>query len=301
VLDDLLATAQQGLASFAGIVDETVGRFTGERQPVGDPATPGSLERGPRPSASELRGATLQVPGEIDHARAQADAQRVLESIDFSKPEIALWVPATGSHSIPASWRRSVDAQFGGRASQALVDYPADFDFNDSVSTGMETLKLVLAGIAERGGHHRVTVAGHSQGAWVIGDAIDTPQLARMVDKAVIYGHPAPARVDWSRAGDPNVRQVDDPNDPFTTPLEGGRQALQAMDELQDGRSVDGQALDLGGILGRVSGLAKTAIANPRLSVYLLGKHVLPADREDGRDPHHYDAQYGVGARFLAA
>jgi hypothetical protein len=290
---------EEGLGAAVGTIEDTVKRYDGDRQSVGDPTVAGSLERGPRPTGSELRGAQLQVPGDIDHERARADADKVLASLDFNKPELVLWVPATDSHAIPGTFRDAVDQQFGQRASLGLVDYPAGYNFNDSVSTGMETVRLVLAGIAERGGHHRVTLAGHSQGAWVIGDAIDTPELARMVDRAVLYGHPAPARVDWSKAGDPNVRQVDHPEDPFTMPLEGGRNALDAIDDLRTGHDQDGGSLGLFEQLQRVGTLASTALKNPRLSVYLIGKHVIPPDQDTGHDPHDYWQQYDDGARFL--
>jgi hypothetical protein len=250
----------------------------------------GSLARGPAPSASQVRSAKLTVPGAVDEARAKADAARTLASIDWTKPDISLWVPATGSHSIPSQWRDAVAASpDAARTSLALVDYPAATDFNDSVSTGMETLRLVLAGIAEHGGSHRVSLAGHSQGAWVIGDAIQTPELGRMVDKAVLYGHPAPARVDWSTGTDPNVRQVDHPDDPFTWDLVGGSDALRAISELSHG----GSLLQYGTI-------AATALANPGFAAYLVGAHLLHARHGADEDPHHYQSQYADGAGFLA-
>src|SRR5699024_601119 len=86
---------------------------------------PGSLTRGPRPSAGEVRSVQLPVEGDIDHARARRDADKALASIDFSKSEIVLWVPATNSHSIPGKWKQGIEQQFGDRASLALVDYPA--------------------------------------------------------------------------------------------------------------------------------------------------------------------------------
>lgn len=307
MLEDLVADGHRlaaglvtGVGDLLGAADRGLSRLAG-REPVGDPTVAGRLERGPRPGAAALRAARLEAPGTADLQRARVDAQRTLESIDFSRPHISLWVPATGSHSIPRRWRDAVEQGMDGqRTSLALVDYPASANFNDSVATGMETLRLVLAGIVERGGHHRVTVAGHSQGAWVIGDAIDTPELARAVDRALLYGHPAPARVDWSRSADPNVRQVDDPADPFTFPLEGGRQALRAIDELHDGRDAAGHQLGAGGYLERVGRLAGTALANPQLSAYLIGKHVVPQEGDAGPDPHHYDDEYAEGVHFLA-
>ena len=290
-----------GVGDVLGTVDAAWDQVRGS-DAAGDPTTPGHLERGPRPTADELRRAPLTVPGQVDHARAQRDAERTLAGIDFSKPEINLWVPATGSHSIPGSWQRAIEeGPAGHTTSVALVDYPASANFNDSVSTGQETLRLVLAGIAERGGQHRVTVAGHSQGAWVIGDTIDEPTIARSIDRAVLYGHPAPARVDWARSADPHVRQVDDPEDPFTFPLDGGRQALAAIDRIADTGGAGG-APDLGEVAGSIATIAQTALANPRLSAYLIGKHVVPdASEYDGaRDPHHYADEYADGARYLA-
>ncbi len=289
-----------------GIVREVQTEFTNQTAPADragstTATTRGHKSTGPKPEAAELRAAQLDVPGDIDHERARADADRALAAIDFSKPEIVLWVPATNSHSIPDDWQKGVEQQFGQRASSSLVDYPANVNFNDSVSTGMETLKLVLAGIAERGGHHRVTLGGHSQGAWVIGDALQDPGVGRMVDKAVLYGHPAPAKVDWSGDVDPNVQQVDDPDDPFVWDLIGGHQALKAIDELNDGRTREGDGLDIGDYLSRGALLLNTALSNPALSAYLIGRHVIPEAEHSGRDPHNYVAQYADGVKFLAS
>jgi hypothetical protein len=210
-------------------------------------------------------------------------------------------VPATGSHAIPSEWQRATQEQFGGSASLALVNYPASKNFNDSVATGQETLKLVLAGIAERGGSQRVSLAGHSQGAWVIGDTIADPTIGRMVDKAILYGHPAPASVDWSRSGDPRVQQVDHPDDPFTWDVTGGKQALDAIDEIHDGTSATGEHLDLGDTLRRGLSVAATALVNPAFAAYLIGRTAVKDQWQGARDPHHYTQAYGSGAKFLAA
>ncbi|MCW2920538.1 MAG: hypothetical protein JWL76_412 [Thermoleophilia bacterium] len=262
--------------------------------------TRGHKADGPKPQAAELRDTKLAVPGEIDHERARADADRALAAIDFSRPELVLWVPATNSHSIPEDWQRGVEQAFGQRASSSIIDYPANANFNDSVSTGMETVKLVLAGIAERGGHHRVTLGGHSQGAWVIGDAIADPAVGASVDKATLYGHPAPAKVDWEDS-DPNVRQVDDPNDPFVWDVAGGQQALTALDDIHDGQTDSGRQLGIGDYLAKGAGLLSTALQNPALSAYLIGKHVISEKYDKNHDPHNYRAQYADGATFLAA
>jgi hypothetical protein len=310
MLADLLDAAKDAFGNLGGplhdIARAVQGEITAETAPADRAGSKAATVRGhksvgAKPEAADLRATQLAVPGDVDHARARADADRALAAIDFSKPEIVLWVPATNSHSIPDDWQRGVESAFGSRASSSIVDYPANANFNDSVSTGMETLKLVLAGIAERGGHHRVTLGGHSQGAWVIGDALQEQGVGRMVDKAVLYGHPAPAQVDWSDDADPNVRQVDDPNDPFVWDVAGGHQALKAIDELHDGKTADGRALDFGDYVGRGVSLLGTALGNPALSAYLIGKHVVSEQFDSARDPHNYRSQYGDGARFLAS
>jgi hypothetical protein len=310
MLDELLTAAKDAFGDLGSPLHEVAkavqDQFAADTAPADRAGSKAATDRGhkstgPKPSAAELRQVQLDVPGDIDHERARRDAERALAAIDFSKPEIVLWVPATNSHSIPDDWQRGVQQAFGERASSSIVDYPANANFNDSVSTGMETLKLVLAGIAERGSHHRVTLGGHSQGAWVVGDALQQPEVGRMVDKATIYGHPAPARVDWSDDADPNVRQVDDPEDPFVWDVAGGHQALKAIDELNDGTSREGQQLGFGDYLSRGLSLVGTALQNPALSAYLIGKHVVPEGVDSARDPHNYRAQYDDGAKFLAA
>lgn len=260
----------------------------------------GHLDHSRPASATDIAAAKLQVPGDVDHERAKADAAKTLASIDFSKPDIAIWVPATGSHSAPKRWTAGVQEAFGDRASITTMDYPASTSFNDSVSTGMETLRLVMQGIAERGGNHRVTLGGHSQGAWVIGDTIADPAIGRQVDKAVLYGHPSPARVDWN-GGDPNVRQVDDPRDPFTQRLTGVHGALGAIDDLADGRDRSGNAIDGGGLWERVLQVGSTVLQNPAFAAYLVGRSAAKEQYGGERDPHHYETAYADGARFLAA
>ncbi|MCW2928854.1 MAG: hypothetical protein JWM86_2822 [Thermoleophilia bacterium] len=310
MLADFIAAAKDQLGSLGSPLIDTarqvqaqIAAATPESDRAGSDATTvdGHLATGPRPTADAVRSAALRVPGEVDHERARADAERTLASLDFSRPDLVLWVPATGSHTIPADWQRATTEQFGDRASLALVDYPAATDFNDSVSTGQETLRLVLAGIAERGGEHRVSIAGHSQGAWVIGDRIADPTIGRMVDRAILYGHPAPARVDWSRSGDPRVRQVDHPDDPFTWDVTGGHQALAAIDEIRDGRGADGHRLEVRDTIQRGLTVAATALVNPALAAYLVGQRVTAQSWEGTRDPHHYTQAYGSGAGFLAA
>lgn len=154
----------------------------------------------------------------------------------------------------------------------------------------METLRLVLAEVQCRGGDRRVLLAGHSQEAWLIGEALADPVVHAIVDRAILYGLPSPARHSYARGRDPKVRQVDDPEDPFTSPMLGTDQALQSVSELKGG---SGDRSD-------IKQIVLAALLNPLLSAYLIGRTLLP-DRYNGElDPHHYESEYSAGASFLA-
>lgn len=257
---------------------------------------PMPTDQGPRPTAEELRTRRLQQPGRVDSTLATAEAQRTLSAIDFSRDNIVLWVPATLSHSIPDSWERGVQqAHPDGNVSSNLVNYPAGVNLNDSVATGVETLRQVLAGIAAydeaHGTHHSVTLGGHSQGAWVIGQAMSEPAIHHVVDGAALYGHPSPSRDAHATARDPKILEVNDPNDPFTHTVVGGEQALQGISELAHGASIRDVLPKLG----------LSLLANPFLGGYLLGRATHDADPSGRPDPHFYEPQYASGARFLAA
>jgi hypothetical protein len=252
----------------------------------GGPGAPAT----PKADAGSIRSARLDLPGTPDMDLARANAQRVLDGIDWTKPDIALWVPATGSHSAPAAWQSGPKGAFDdARTSTATVDYPASENFNDSVSTGVETMRLVMAGIAEHGDGHRVLVGSHSQGAWVVGEAMASPEVASRVDRAVLFGHPGTAAHQYGDRHDPKVVEVDDPSDPFTWPVEGRDGALEGVERLQAG--------DAGGVLE----VAGAAVQNPLLATYLLGRTAFKEDFRGEADPHHYENLYGDAARWLAA
>jgi len=99
---------------------------------------------------------------------------------------------------------------------------------------------------------------------------------------------------------DPNVVQVDDPNDPFVWDVAGGQQALKAIDDLHDGETDAGTKLGFGDYLSRGASVLGTALTNPALSAYLIGKHVISEKYDNNHDPHNYRAQYADGAKFLA-
>lgn len=165
-------------------------------------------------------------PWPVDAARAQADAQRVLNSIDFTKRDIVIWVPGAGGHAPDAAFADAFHAAWhDGTASLTHLEYEATSNLRASVATGLATLKIVLAAIAARGAHHRVMLAGQHQGAWLIGEALADPKLRPVVHRAVLFGHPALAKTHWDDGRDPAVLEHNHPSDHTSRSLSGAADA----------------------------------------------------------------------------
>jgi hypothetical protein len=245
----------------------------------------------PVQAAPDLASTQLDLPGTPDLDQAQQQAQQTLNAIDWSRPNIALYVPGTDEHSIPLGWQGAVGAQFpAGSVSQALVDYPATLDFNPSVATGMETVRLVLAGIAQReqqtGQQYNVNLAGYSQGAWVVGKAMENPSVRAAVSHAVVFGDPSGSVTQTQASADPKLAVIDHPDDPVTQPVQDAQLGLAAIDKL------------LQGDLSQLDNLGTVAEDNPQLVGFAIDR--LFADDSDP-DPHDYTANYAQGARDLAS
>lgn len=73
-------------------------------------------------------------------------------------------------------------------------------------------------------------------------------------------------------------------------------------DEIRGRASIDDLNDPLTMLLGSIGTIIRTALDSPRLSAYLLGKHMNPGSSGylSAADPHHYDHQNAAGARFLA-
>ncbi|MCZ4496176.1 MAG: Cutinase, partial [Thermoleophilia bacterium] len=299
--------AMTGLAGAAVLVGPgstpaakvvSIGRFVSERVhasyvprpvPVADlvPTTAPSRAE-PAADASDARSTQLtNLPGTPDLEFARANAERALDELDFSKRDLVVWVPGTGGRGMDEGWERAVAGQLDGEQSHVFMDYPASWFMPDSAATGMETLKLVLAGIAERGGDHRVLLAGQSQGAWVIGDVLAHPELRAVVDRAVLFGHPGVASADYADRRDPKVMEVNDDADPVPKLREGREELFAAM-----------QAAESGDVVGAVLAGAKVP-GLPGFGAYSAAKLLDPERWNDDGDPHIYTDAFADAARWL--
>lgn len=240
----------------------------------------------PLPSISKASG-----PFPIDHARARADAEATIASIDFSKRDIVLWIPGSGAVGVHPDFEDAVLREWpDGRVSLSALRYEASWHMRRSVATGIETLRLVLAEIRRRGGDHHVMLAGESQGAWVISEALADPSLRSTVDRALLMGHPWLARHQYLDGRDPNVRVLNNPGDMVTLPINGdpgkGLDALVAIYTLQ---------------LAKLPQIVSAVIQNPLHAVKLLSsiQFALPFVKGLRPNPHRYESNFPAGLKFL--
>jgi hypothetical protein len=227
----------------------------------------------------------------VDWERAYADAQKVLDAIDFSKRDIVIWAPGTSNHGPHKDFKAAVDDSYRGEGTNLVaLEYPATWHLRESLPTGIATMRLVLEGIRARGGDHRVLLAGESQGAWIIGECVADPAISGVIDRAVLLGHPWLAKHQYAHGEDPRVRVINHAGDMVAMPVNGditvGVDAMIAM-----------RTLDLSG-LGDV---AKALASNPQHGVELLKSlaHNIPIFGKLIRDPHAYGPEMTRAVEYL--
>lgn len=230
-------------------------------------------------------------PWYVDWARAQADADAVLSSIDFTKRDIYIWVPGTSCHDVHPAFRAALEQDPAHRtASLTYLRYEATWEMRRSLPTGLATLLLVLEEIRKRGGSHRVLLGGESQGAWIAGEAAAHPILGRMVDRAVLMGHPWLAANQYSDGHDPRIFEVDHRGDMVTLPIRGSATAgFDAMIGLRTLHVAD---------LARTAGVFLRNSAQTLQMIISLGALVPPIKRRM-HNPHIYDMEMPGAVRFL--
>ncbi|MCW2927851.1 MAG: hypothetical protein JWM86_1819 [Thermoleophilia bacterium] len=241
-------------------------------------------------------------PWEIDWMRARADAEAALAAIDFSRPEIMMWIPGTDGKGVHHDFQLAADYLYGARPtglSLTALPYEASWSLRRSLPTGLATMKLLLHGIKERfaqieaAGRPRpkLLLAGLSQGAWIIGEAMADPELTGLVTRAITVGHPWMARHQYGDGHEPRVRVIGHVGDQITMEVAGSvGTGLDAMIAVRTGQ--------IGKGLGSV---VRAILANPLHGVLLLQNQLrnLGWLRPYLSDPHEYSMEMPRMVRYL--
>ena len=175
-------------------------------------------------------------------ADVQGRINNTMNQIDWSKDRIALWVPGTGERGVDGAFARSVARP---DTSVAAVDYPADIRFTTgSVGTGTAVLKAVLERAAAEG--KDVVIAGHSQGAWVAGEAMADKHASRAVTKAALFGMPSVASHQYESGQDGRVKEINNHDDPYANDIQNGARLVEAASIVarDPGQAFNGEVLD---------------------------------------------------------
>jgi hypothetical protein len=174
--------------------------------------------------------------------------ERRLVTVDTTKKFIFVWVPGTGGHGVHPAFREAVKNMVGDDAQLLHVEYPATWNFDESVPVGEQALKDLLKVIAaEKTLEQKVLVGGSSQGAWVISnvyghtsynDTFAALPLPPVVHKTVMFGHPGVAENhDHEFVMGDNVWEIADENDAVTFKWPGQeRRLVRALVDVQKGK-----------------------------------------------------------------
>ena len=252
------------------------------------------LEHGPAPTPRTFEVANPSKAGgewTVDWERAHADAQAVLDAIDFSKRDIVIWAPGTSNRGPHPAFEAAVREAYRGEGSNLVaLEYEATWHLRRSLPTGIATMRLVLEGIRARGGDHRVLLAGESQGAWIIGEVLADPAVSAIVDRAVLLGHPWLAAHQYDRGQDARVRVINHAGDQVALPVKGD--PTDGLDAMIAVRTLD---------LSKAGSLVKAIAANPDHGVKLLTNlvYALPFAKALLQNPHVYDGEMTRAVEFL--
>ena len=226
----------------------------------------------------------------VDWARAYSDAAATLAQIDFSKRDIVIWSPGTSNHKVLPPFGDAVRAAYGDDASISYLKYEATWHMRRSAPTGLATLMIVLAEIKKRKrAGQRVFLAGESQGAWIIGEAMTKP-VASIVERAAIVGHPYLAKHHYDDGHDPRVQEMNHEGDNVAAKINGDiATGLDAMVAIRTGQ------------LGKIGTILKGIAANPMQGVILLRDMIynLPFLKGKNVKPHYYEYEMDSVVKFL--
>lgn len=147
-----------------------------------------------------------------------------MNRIDFGVDYLVVWVPGTGGHEVHPAFKDSCDKILKNNYQLFVVEYPAQWDLENSVPAGIEKTKnLLLDLVTRKGPNQKVVVAGSSQGAWVLSDALDCEMAYKRIHRAVLMGHPGLDGTGDHVANIPGEKiwEINHPNDAVTYPWKG--------------------------------------------------------------------------------
>ena len=216
----------------------------------------------------------------------------LVPKINFKKKHIILWVPGTNDHQIPAKFLEMVRQMFGDDAEVVLVDYMATEEYAISRPHGTMTLKATLDHIRRNNtGGSSIYLAGLSQGAMVISDVVSDEKYGRLINRAVLIGHPGVATYHFDNH--PKVKEFNNSLDIVTFKWS------------EDGDSIIHKVTKFlqGDILAGVS-LLGTIVDHPLKSLWagLLYLHRVPFlnfPKLLESDPHDYTSSMDDAASWL--
>lgn len=213
----------------------------------------------------------------------------ILRRIPAGSQRVVIWVRGTNDRSMRPDVRAAFDREMPGE--QILeIDYEASWRFAESVPDGAAVLRGVLEALARRRPRPQVMLAGESQGAWVISTALEDPSLAQVVTRAVLWGAPAAAPVDFADRHDPRVHEINHPGDIVTMDLgdAANQRLVSSIDKLAHRRY-------LAGLLPIVTfGLTHPAVLGRLIRAQLWR---IPGLGSKFPSPHGYD--FIAGVRYL--
>lgn len=215
---------------------------------------------------------------------------RPIPYIDMSKDTIVIWVPGTSNHDIHPRFKYHADLYWGSNASLVLTRYMASWHLSHSIPDGFQNLKAIVDYVIKRKRPgQRIVLAGESQGALIIGELMARPDYYRLIDKAVLLGHPGLSEVHYDN--DKKVLEINNPADPATF-----QWPAPAVDIISN---VD--KFMTKGDLGTIPFFLRTAIAAPLLVADLVSSQVirLPILREHIPHPHNYSSRMEEAVLWL--
>jgi hypothetical protein len=139
--------------------------------------------------------------------------------VDATKRHVFIWTPGTGGHEVHPNFKKAVDMICQGDAQIIVVDYPAEWNMEESVPEGVRSLTAVLKRVNEEYDPEtqNVYLAGSSQGSWVISEVADDSDLMAPVTKTVLFGHPGLAENhDHHYDEDDTLWEINHPDDAVT-------------------------------------------------------------------------------------